>query len=349
MNIRERIDAFWAGQRPDVIPYTIYFWEYSASGCTDDPAWREMFDNGLGVTVYVETSKRTAELDEMARVDEYTENGHKMRRATISTPVGEIYQTYRDDWHDKYWIETAEDYRVMQWLAENTNIEPNYEVWREWEAKADDWMILTPKIRRTPLQTILVDYCGLENFGMHLFEYEAEMMGLYEALLENFRREVDIVAAGPGKYVEILENFSAETLGPQRYEKFLLPVYEECFPLLHQAGKKVGTHYDGKTRACRDLIARAPIDLIESLTPPPEGDQTLAEARAAWPDKLFYSNINVGLYELPPAALKQTILERAAEGAPDGRRLAFEVSEELPRNWRTSMPLILEALEETRR
>ena len=34
---------------------------------------------------------------------------------------------------------------------------------------------------------------------------------------------------------------------------------------------------------------------------------TLAEARAAWPDKLLWSNINLGCYELPPDALKQEI------------------------------------------
>ena len=196
---------------------------------------------------------------------------------------------------------------------------------------------------------ILVDYLGLERFGLHLFEHRGEMTALYDAMLANFRREIELAADGPGYYVEVLENFTAETLGPKRFEEFLLPVYNECFAVLHQAGKIVGTHFDGKTASCKDLIAGAPMDLIESLTPPPEGDQTLAEARAAWPEKLFWSNINVGLYQLPAAELKRVILERVGEGAPDGRRLAFEVSEHLPANWRDSMPLVLEALETTRR
>jgi hypothetical protein len=32
----------------------------------------------------------------------------------------------------------------------------------------------------------------------------------------------------------------------------------------------------------------------------------------------------------------------------NGRRLAFEVSEDLPRTWRESMPVILAALQEAR-
>jgi hypothetical protein len=94
----------------------------------------------------------------------------------------------------------------------------------------------------------------------------------------------------------------------------------------------------------KNLVAGSPVDLIESLTPPPEGDMTLAAARAAWPDKLFWSNINLGCYELPPEALRQEIARRVQDGAPDGRRLAFEVSEATPARWRESMPVILDTL-----
>ena len=47
-------------------------------------------------------------------------------------------------------------------------------------------MVPVTRIGRTPLQTILVDYAGLENFSFHLVEYADEMQELYEALLENF-------------------------------------------------------------------------------------------------------------------------------------------------------------------
>ena len=49
----------------------------------------------------------------------------------------------------------------------------------------------------------------------------------------------------------------------------------------------------------------------------------------------------------PPAQeLKREIWQRIQDGAPDGRRLAFEVSEDRPSRWRESMPVILEALNE---
>lgn len=345
MNIRERINAFWNGERPDQIPYTIYWneWRHTCK----DPAWEGLYHKGLGVTWYLRSF--TMRAPTVAVEDtKTTEGGVTVRRVVKRTPVGEIYALWEDGWDKKFYLETPEDYRVMTYIVDNTEIVPAYE---EYQAKADalpPWGIAIPELWRTPLQQIQVDLAGLENFSLHLIEYEEEVRALYEALLRQFRRITEVVAKGPGRYVSNLENFMANTLGPRRYAEFLLPVYSECFPVLHAAGKIVGCHYDGQLAACRDLIAKAPIDLIESLTPPPEGDLSLAEARAAWPDKLFWSNINVSSYELAPADLRKLVLDRVAQGAPDGRRLAFEVSEQYPANWKQSMPVVLDALMETR-
>lgn len=345
MSIRERVQAFWSGERPDQIPYTIYQNEWRHT--SDDPAWQAMYEDGLGVTWYQRTFDVTHH-NVSFDTETTTRNGFEIVRRIQRTPIGEIDALWTDGWHSKYWLETPEDYRVMAYIAEHTEIAPAYEAYAAFEAELPDWAIAIPVIGRTPLQTILVDFVGLEKSGIHLYEYADEVQMLYDALLNTFRRTVAIVAEGPGFYISNLENFTAETLGPRRYRQFLMPVYEECFKVLHDAGKIVGSHYDGRTKVCRDEIAAAPIDLIESLTPSPEGDQTLAECRAVWPDKLFWSNLNVALYELPPAQLKATVLDRVAEATPDGTKLAFEVSEQYPANWRTSIPVVLEALKETR-
>jgi len=345
MTTRERIESFWSGERPDQIPYTIYWneWRHTAT----DPAWLPMYEDGLGVTWYLrsfETRRHDVEV-----VDEsYEEDGVPMRRQIRRTPLGEIHAIRERGWDKKFFLETPADYRVMTYVVEHTEVVPCYDAYLATAASLPPWGIAIPELWRTPLQQILVDFAGLENFCWQLADYGEEVRRLYAALLRNFRQVVEIVARGPGRYLSNLENFTAETLGPRRFEEFLLPVYEECFPVLHEAGKLIGCHYDGRLASCRKQIARAPIDLVESLTPPPEGDLTLAEARAAWPDKLFWSNLNVGCYELPPAELRALVLERVAEAAPDGRKLAFEVSEQYPANWRDSMPVVLEALKETR-
>lgn len=345
MTIRERLEAFWSGERPDQIPYTIYQNEWRHT--QNHPAWQDLYKKGLGVTWHcrsVAVKTKNVEVDEQT----YPENGKTIRRTTMRTPVGEIYETHRDGWHNKYFLETAEDYRVMTYIIRHTEIVPAYDDFLAMDAKIGPYGIPLTFVGRTPLQVILVDYAGLENFALHLFDLEAEVRALYEALLTNFRRGVELTAAGPGRFVSVLENFTAESLGPKRYQEFLLPVYQELFPILQSAGKIVGTHYDGQLASCQHLIAAAPIDLIESFTPPPEGDMTLSEAREVWPDKLLWSNINVDCYYLPPQQLRDLVLARVAEAAPDGRKLAFEVSEQYPDNWPESLPVVLDALEETR-
>ncbi len=346
MNIRQRMQQFWSGEAPDQIPYTIYQNEWRH--VQDDPAWDAMFAKGLGVTWHVPTFQVATENVEVQETT-WQEQGKSMRRVTQRTPVGEITEDWTDGWKQKYAIETAADYRVMKYIADHSFVQPRYEHFHAMDEKIGPNGIPLVMTGRTPLQTILVDFVGLENFAFHLFDFEAELQELYEALLGKYRQVVDIVAAGPGHFVSVLENFTAETLGPQRFSQYHVPVYNECFPVLQEAGKVIGTHYDGRLASCKDWIAESPMDLIESLTEPPEGDLSLTEARQAWPDKLFWVNIRVSDYDLPPEELAEHVLSLVEEASVAGAQLAFEVSEHLPASWKTSMPVVLDALEKTRR
>ena len=345
MTIHERLEMFWAGERPDQIPYTIYHNEWRHT--QDDPAWNAMFEAGLGVTCPVAAYK-TQERDVERAVTTEVVDGASIRKETLNTSEGAIWQTWKDGWHDQYLLKTAEDYRVMTDIVRNTTLLPNYDRVESHRNTIGPYGVQLLSIGRTPLQTILVDFAGLENFAFHLMDFEGEVRKLYDTMMEKFRQTVEITSKAPGRFVSNLENFTAESLGPDRFTEFLLPVYEECFPVLHDAGKIVGCHYDGRTACCKEVIAKAPIDLIESLTEPSEGDQTLSEARAIWPDKLFWSNIRVGDYNLPPAELRTKVLSMVEAGSVNGRLLAFEVSEQYPDNWRESMPVALDALKETR-
>jgi len=343
---RERLEAFWAGQRPDRTPLTIYRM-FTRTGRPEE--WAPLLAKGLIPTDFRPPCRREHTGGVERAVDEYDEGGRHWRRTALRTPVGEVFSLHADGWQQKYMLATPEDYRVMTYVAEHTRVVPAYEDYRAHATAFAPAGVCMPAVGRTPIQTMLVDLAGLAAFSMHLYDFEDAVLTLHEALLDVCRRVVAIAAEGPGTMVEVLENFSVETLGPDRFARFHRPVYEELFGVLHQAGKIVATHFDGRLAACRELIADAPVDVIESLTPPPEGDMTLAGARQAWPEKLFWSNLNVGVWGLPPADLRGEVLRRAAEGSDDGRRLAFEISEDLPANWRQAIPVVLDALEETRR
>jgi len=342
------MEAYWAGERPARIPFSIYGGFVGEPG-KHSPEWVALFERGLVPTYWCGTFARSIQ-DIQAVTNTYEEDGRQMRRTTLKTPVGEIYTTAKIThhatplWPQKPWLVTAEDYRVRTWIAEHTEIRPAHDRYHTMVKQVGPWGLVFPTVSRTPIQSILVDLAGLEQFSYHLADLEEEMMALHEALLREYREIVEIVAEGPGRFVAGLENFTAETIGPARYERFLLPVYKSYLPMLHEAGKIIGTHYDGKLASVKHLIAEAPMDVIESLTEPPEGDMTLAECREAWPDKLFWSNINVSKFDLPTEQLQEDIRRCVDAAAPDGRGLAFEISEDLPVKWQAGIPAILEAL-----
>ena len=343
MDFHERVEAFLSGERPEVIPYAVYEWLYSVEQA--DGAWEQMFAAGLGmirhVNCYTEQA-RNVDFEEKA----YEEDGFVVMRRTYTTPVGSIYETWRNGWQHQCMLKGPDDYRVMTYVAENTIVQPDPDTLAPQLDSMPAHAVALAGLSRTPYQRMLVDLAGVGHFPFHLVDYEDEVRTLYEALRTVYRRRVEIAAESPCRFIHFGENFNADSIGPKRYEEFILPVYEECIGILHAAGKIVGAHYDGRTASCAEVIGRSPLDLVESFTEPPEGDQPLAVARANWPDKLIWCNIGVSDYQLPAAELREKVQSMVAAGAPDGKRLALEVSEHLPERWRESMPVVLQALKE---
>jgi hypothetical protein len=186
MNYRERLEAFWAGEKPDRIPYTIYLNEWK--DYRDDPAWQAMYNDGLLVTWHMPSVLEKAGNVEF-KTDSYVEDGKKYVRRTMSTPVGEICRIEAEGWCRKHWLETAEDYRVMTYIAKHTELVPCYNEFIQKENEIASFGVPLIEYGRSPMQVILVDYVGLENFSYHLVDFEDEMMELYDALYEKMRKK----------------------------------------------------------------------------------------------------------------------------------------------------------------
>lgn len=85
MDIRKRIEAFWGGEKPDKIPYTVlgYLWEAQK----DAPEWEGLFKKGLGVTKFL-TNYAPKWANTESKITSYDDNGKKIKRTTYITPVG---------------------------------------------------------------------------------------------------------------------------------------------------------------------------------------------------------------------------------------------------------------------
>ena len=131
-------------------------------------------------------------------------------------------------------------------------------------------------------------------------------------------------------------------MGPDNYRKYLMPVYKKIFNLVQGHDKKIVVHYDGKLSLIAEDLKAIAFDGLDSLTPPPEGDMTIKQARDAWPDKFFWINPCLGWYHLPQEALVKNIIETARQAGPT--RYCMMISEEVPHNWGKNIPTVLRTL-----
>jgi hypothetical protein len=347
---RQLLTAALEGDVPERTPYSIYEWFF------EDPrypraAWEHLIERGLGISAGC-TTVRHVEHGVTDTVDTWLQGKRRFTRHRKETPAGtlqhvEVHPTGPDagilGWTVEEWIKTPADYDIRRWIIEHTELMPQYDEFGHTEERMGDHGVTIVSGSRTPAMSILVDWAGTERFCLDVATGVEELFELYEAQRRLFMAETRLIAAGPGQFVRWLENLTVSVLGPRRYEQLLLPVYREAVPILEAAGKRVMVHYDGGLKAIAGLIGQAPFHIIESLTEPPEGDMPYDRCRLAWPHTAFWANISLHVYGLPPDELRTAVIARRERAGKRG--LAFEISEDVPANWRESVPVVLETLE----
>ena len=348
MNTRENLTAALNGETPEKTPLSFYSWMVTDDKIANEPRlfadeWKRLYDMGLGICHHVYVVKEVQHGVEDV-VETVKQGADTITIQKKVTPVGTIQQAFKNGWHYEYWIKTPDDYKVMTWIMENTELVADYDAFHHGEELVGNNGVAVIRASRTPAMMINVDWAGTEQFCMDVALEVPEMMELYEARKKLFIQETEIVAKGPGRFVKWLENLTISMLGPQRYGELLVPMYEQCVPVMEAGGKRVMVHYDGALKVIADQIAKAPFHMIESLTEAPEGNMTYAECREAWPDKVFWANINVDLYSQPAEVLRQAVIEKRERAGK--KALAFGISEDMPPNYAESIPVVLKTLDE---
>ncbi len=122
-----------------------------------------------------------------------------------------------------------------------------------------------------------------------------------------------------------------------------MPLYRELADRM--GGRPVFVHMDGDLRPLWDAIGESAIGGIDSLSPPPDNDTSVADARRMWPGLRLWVNFPSSVHLRPDAEVRRAA-ERLLE--EDGRsgRLQIQVSENVPASaWRTSYAAIAAAID----
>jgi len=137
----------------------------------------------------------------------------------------------------------------------------------------------------------------------------------------------EIAAKSPADIVWCGDNIDGVLVNPRLFEKYFMPEYEKMAKIVHEHGKLLAVHMDGRVAVLKDLIAKTPIDIIEALHPPPMGDLPIGEALSLWKDKVIWTGFPGSVYMLGPEATKKHALNLLREVVP-GDRLCIEMSTE---------------------
>jgi hypothetical protein len=335
--LRDRFSTALAGDPIDEPIYAAYDW-FILHRPMD---WESLIQQGLGIIGHADLL--SVERPHVQITETITETDRGTRRDVHwVTDIGELHEWYLGEWRQEYLIKTPADYHVMARALSNQHACLAPEKYRQ----LDDWVgergVTLGTLNRTPLQEVQIDMAGLERFSLDFADERPELMELLELMTEQFLDGVRLAAGGPATHIKLWENLSIETMGPANYRRFLVPLYHRIFDILTPASKRLVVHYDGKLRIIADQIAALDFGGIDSFTQPPEGDMSVAEARACWPDKFLWVQPNLGWYSLPEEEFLTRVRRLAHDAGP--RRYCLMISEEVPPDWQRTVPAVLRML-----
>ena len=350
---KQRVDAILKGQPVDKIPFTCYnFIMYAGE------AERNLRNRGLcylayrGVEYYNTIYHNTP--DEIRIF--MGEDGIRRQITTYHTPKGVISQTGKlmpmhydiaaehRPFQEEYLFKSPADYEPVMAMIEDRSYTDNYKAVNQAQRELGEDGIILPFMGYSPMQEIIFEIMGIVGFSMEWHNNRSRLMELYELLIEDRRKIYPIMANGPFDLVIYGGNVVPAMIGPERFEKYYIPHYNELADMLHANGKLLGVHFDACTRPIAGAIAGSKIDVIEAFDI--NCDMSMAEARQWWPDKIISVNFPSPVHLQSLEEVEKTAQKMLEEAAPLNKFI-MGVTENVPHDrWPLTFSAIDKVLEE---
>lgn len=345
MTPRQRVEAVLRHETPDKTPFTIY--EGKIPQCSIE---RELRNRGLCIVErrFPVVSSRTPNVTTESHT--YVENGATVVRTIHHTPLGDLTTLVRPagftSWTLEHIFKGPEDYKRLMFMVRDTLHELCYDDF----LKAQEWKgedaILRAGIGGTPLHTIMIGWMNVEVFAIEWAERRDEILKLYDAMADQQRSLFPLIAQSPALHANYGGNETGDVMGRNRFERYVVPLYNEAAEVFHKHGKLVGAHLDGNNKVWAKAVADSDLDYVEAFTPYPDCDMTLAEALEAWPDKVLWINFPSSVHLSSHEKIAQTTRD-LIEVAKPGNRFLIGITEDIPEHrWQQNLVTIMDTIEE---
>lgn len=303
MTSRERIMAVLRGKKPDRIPWAPLIDEYYVR-----------YLHSLKMDVDIVKSLRLVGADIIERhvpvyKNEFPSNieirtekkGNEEIRYTI-TPVGTLKEIFtfagETNFLKSHRVKTVEDVKILKYIFENIEVELEEKTFKEEDNYIGDSGIASAEMPQTPIQHLLENEMGIENFTYVLYDYQEEIEELMEIIHAYNLKVAKKLTESCAEVIFGYEDTSTTVLSKDWYKDYCSNYIDEYADIFHKGDKIYITHMCGKLKGFAGIIQQNKMDGIDSLCPPTTGDVWAHEAL-----ELFKGKIIIGGIE--PSALQR--------------------------------------------
>lgn len=298
------------------------------------PAWRVGIQN---VEILIREDRRNEKMKVITR--------------TYRTPLGDISEKikegpgYHSEWITEYLIKTINDYKIMQFIIENTHYYEDYGSFADSQEDIGEDGIIYASVGPSPLQQLLNELMGVERFSLDFYDHPKQVEELLHSIEEKQDEVFRIAANSPAKIVHSDDSITGTITEPRLFKKYCLPFYNKQAKILHQKNKIYGVHMDGKLKCLKDLIKETKVDLIDSFTLPEQGgDLPIEEAINIWKDKVIAMNFPASISLRGREKTKEFMLKLLKRISP-AKNFMLEISEDLPHmHWKDIILILSEII-----
>lgn len=112
---------------------------------------------------------------------------------------------------------------------------------RDAQRRAGDDGIVMLRIARSPVQEMLYQMKGLEQFAV---DYQ-ERRDLFDGLHATMAKLYEFAAESPAEILQLGDNIHSDVVGRERFRRYLMPEYAKIMARIKGTSKPLAVHMDG--------------------------------------------------------------------------------------------------------
>jgi len=346
--MKERMLAVVRGEAIDRVPFI----QYDGISGSNSEIWKQIGRENMGLLRWCGLH-RFEHPNCRFETERIAKDGLNGWRRRLITPAGTLVEEKFPNVLGsvatrEHFVKTVDDYQILMAYLRDITVHEDLTAVRRAISELGDAGLPLVAVQRTPYQQLWVEWVNLQDLCLHLVD-RPDLLEECIALLGDVQRQVfRVVCSALEKvdlpFIDFPDNITAPVLGERYFRKYCLPFYRELAGMLEEKGVIVIVHMDGDLRPLWQAIAESKVKGIDSFTPVPDNDTSVAEAVGMWPEMRLFINFPSSVHLAQPQQIYRRATEILEEGGHTGR-IWIQISEDVPPGvWRTSYPEIVRAI-----